>query len=393
MLSSLEDCELSDYERVVVLRAHQRMVSHYQARVYADMAAVHESYQQLEDLEDDLCFEGAASEIRAALRLTRRSAEFDLSLALGLFGRLPRVGEALLSGEIDPRRARVMIDATSHLSEEAAREVTGQVMERAGRLTTGQLSALLGRLSISADPDEAKTRYHHSLEERRVVGEETGRGTGNLLGLEPPPERVNQILSRLTEIAQGLKTSGEERSLDQLRADVFLDLLEGKGSHLYGRRGVINLTVDPETLSGLSEAPGELAGFGPVIAEIARKVAEEQVEAEWRYLVSHPQTGLLVHHGRLRRRPSSSQRREVEARNPTCVFPGCRAPASSCDLDHRIPFSEGGPTDPEHLAPACRHDHVIRHRTRWRHRPLPGGDHLWISPLGHRYTTSGRRPP
>ena len=31
---------LSGYDRIVVLRAHQRLVSHYQAQVYADMAAM-----------------------------------------------------------------------------------------------------------------------------------------------------------------------------------------------------------------------------------------------------------------------------------------------------------------------------------------------------------------
>ena len=39
------------------------------------------------------------------------------------------------------------------------------------------------------------------------------------------------------------------------------------------------------------------------------------------------------------------------------------------------------------------HDHItVRHRIGWRHQHLPNGDHLWISVLGHRYTTSGRSP-
>lgn len=68
-------------------------------------------------------------------------------------------------------------------------------------------------------------------------------------------------------------------------------------------------------------------------------------------------------------------------------------PAAECDLDHRIAWAEGGPTDVDHLDPMCRHDHVGKHRFGWDREPLPGGDHLWVSRLGHTYTTSGRAPP
>jgi len=39
-LSEIDVGQLSGYDRVVVLRAHQRLASHYQGQVYADMAAV-----------------------------------------------------------------------------------------------------------------------------------------------------------------------------------------------------------------------------------------------------------------------------------------------------------------------------------------------------------------
>jgi len=67
-------------------------------------------------------------------------------------------------------------------------------------------------------------------------------------------------------------------------------------------------------------------------------------------------------------------------------------PATACDLDHRIPWTNGGPTTTDHLTPLCRHDHVTRHRTGWQYQPLPNGDHHWTSPLGHTYTTSGQPP-
>jgi hypothetical protein len=121
-------------------------------------------------------------------------------------------------------------------------------------------------------------------------------------------------------------------------------------------------------------------------------VAEAQRDCSWSWAVTDPETGMPVHTGITRRRPRRETRRVVEARNPTCIFPGCRMASRNCDLDHRRPWSEQGPTCECNLVPLCRRHHRCRHRLGWRHRPLPRGDHLWISPLGHRYSTSGRSP-
>jgi hypothetical protein len=273
-----------------------------------------------------------------------------------------------------------------------AQEVVGRVIGRAVRLTTGQIGALLRRLCVEADPDEAVSRYRSAYEGRRVIIEPSIEGTAHLLGLDLPPDRVAAILGRIGLLARSLQTGGESRSMDQLRADVFLDLLEGNQTVGSSRRGVVDLHVDLPTLAGLAENPGELAGFGPVIADIARQVTERQHRSEWRWTVTDPTTGLPVDQGTTRRRPSVAQRRQVETINPTCVFPGCRMPATSCDLDHRQPWAQGGPTTTDNLVPLCRHDHRIRHQAGWKHQPLPGGDHHWTSPLGHQYTTSGRSP-
>ena len=180
--------------------------------------------------------------------------------------------------------------------------------------------------------------------------------------------------------------------MDQLRADIFIDLLQGTVEDESGRnRGVVDINVDLETLTRLADHAGELAGYGPVIADIARQVAGESHDAEWRYTVTDPNGGVITN-GTTRRRPTASQVREVHAQHPTCVFPGCRMPAADCDLDHRIPYAEGGPTISPNLAPLCRHDHRIRTTAGWVHSPLPGGSHEWKTKLGHTYVTSGAPP-
>jgi hypothetical protein len=177
-----------------------------------------------------------------------------------------------------------------------------------------------------------------------------------------------------------------------MRADVLLDLLDGQDFASSERKGSIDLHADLTTLAELDDHPGELAGFGPVIADIARQVADHQRKSEWRWNVTDPHTGGVVCSGTTRRRPSAEQRRQVLSRRRTCIFPGCRMPAVHCDLDHRRPWSKGGKTCSHNLEPLCRFHHRLRHRVRWVHTPLPNDDHLWVSPLGHRYTTSGRSP-
>jgi len=390
-LATIDVGEASGHDRVVVLRAHQRMVSCYTAHVYEDMAAL---VDHMHDLGDDpqLAEESASAEIRAALRLTRRAADTEMGWALDLKQRLPEVWRLLAAGDIDARRAKTIIGTTSHLPEETAREVAGRVLDRAPQLTTGQLAARLRRLCIETDPHQAQRRYEEAVAERRVIQQPTESGTAHLLGLDLPPHRVAAITRRINRLARSLRTPDGSRTMDQLRADVFMDLLGASTGTGATDRGVVDIQVDLDTLTGLAENPGELAGYGPVIADIARQVAEQQERAEWRFLVTDPDGGLPLHSGVTRRRPSVEQRRFVETRDRTCRFPGCRMPAADCDLDHRDPYAQGGLTDPANLAPLCRHDHRIRHSAGWTYRALHSGDYEWISRLGHRYTTCGQSP-
>lgn len=95
--------------------------------------------------------------------------------------------------------------------------------------------------------------------------------------------------------------------------------------------------------------------------------------------------------GITRRRPTSAQRRFVEARNPTCVFPGCTRPAVGCHLDHTVPYSENGATALHNLGPLCGRHHLrAKHRAGWKVVQTPPGAFEWTSPRGHTYTV---RPP
>ena len=359
----------------------------------AELAYCPPGGRQADVVRDPVEVEFASTEVAAALNLTRRAADSELGFALQLMERLPGVWELLDAGGIDLRRARIIVDGTDHLPEETARQVVSRVVDAAPRLTTGQLAARIRRLCLETDPGEAKTRYEDALTERRIVSEADVDGTANLFGLKLEPHRVVAVTRRINKIARGLKHSDDPRSIDQIRADVFLDLLAGNHLDTAGQRATVDITVDLQTLVGLSESPGELAGFGPVIADIARQVTAEQEKAEWRYTITDPDTGQVVHTGITTRRPTTTLRRLVQAQHRTCVFLGCRIPAIDCDIDHTVAVKDGGPTTDCNLAPLCRYHHRAKHQAPWKPRRLPNSDHLWTSPLGHIYTTSGIPPP
>jgi len=282
-----------------------------------------------ESYEEEL----ASAEIRAALNLTRSAADTELAFAMDLRQRLPKVHQMLADGSIDVRRARTIDHETSHLTIATARGVVERIAEAAPELTTGQLRARIKKLCIQADVEEAKKRYKQAVEQRRVIAEPSVDGTANLTGLDLPPDKVAAVTRRINSIARSLRGDGETRTMDQLRADVYLDLLQGT-NYTTKTTGVVHMTVDLDTLTGLTEHPGELNGFTPVISDIARQVALDQPDSEWRYTITDTESGQPVTTGITRRRPTTSQRREVEARDSHCVFPGCRMPATDCDLDH-----------------------------------------------------------
>jgi len=64
-----------------------------------------------------------------------------------------------------------------------------------------------------------------------------------------------------------------------------------------------------------------------------------------------------------------------------------------CDLDHVVPYAQGGATRTDDLAPECRHRHRLKTHTRWAVKPLPTRGWRWTSPTGYTYDTSTDPPP
>jgi len=163
--------------------------------------------------------------------------------------------------------------------------------------------------------------------------------------------------------------------------------LATRGRH----RAHLHVTVSGTTLLGLDDEPGDLAGYGPIPADVAREIARD---ATWRAVLTDARLGTVTAVGENSYRPGAVLSRDVMARDRTCTFPGCSQPAYRCDLDHRRPFDATLPahdqTHKDNLHALCRFHHNLKTLHGWVPRFDPHtGVTSWRSPLG---SVHERRP-
>lgn len=352
------------------LVATYREIARLQAELMIDLVAVADATPVAEF---------APMEIGAALGWTRQAATEHLALATDLVRRLPTVHKALSQGEIDLPKARLISDAVAPLADPST--VVAAVLPEAGALTTGQLRSRLSKVVVEADADGAAGRHRRRIRDRRVVLQPETDGCASIYALNLPAVEAVAAFDRLTAQAHSLKREGDPRSIDQLRADLLLGTHDG--------RGHVTITAELATLVGLAESPAQLAGYGPVIADIARQVAAQQRGGTWRFGI---RDGDRVYTGVTRRRPSAEITREVRLRDRTCRAPGCRVPAHRADIDHTTAWEVGGLTLPGNLGVLCRHHHRAKHEGGWQLRQPKPGRFVWRSPLGKTYAVRPEPP-
>jgi hypothetical protein len=86
-------------------------------------------------------------------------------------------------------------------------------------------------------------------------------------------------------------------------------------------------------------------------------------------------------------RPPATLQHLIRVRQQACAFPGCRRPASQCDLDHTTPFQRGGLTCECNLAPLCRRHHEAKQAPGWGLEQSSPGVLTWTIPSGRSYST------
>ena len=188
------------------------------------------------------------------------------------------------------------------------------------------------------------------------------------------------------------QTATDQTATDQTATDqtdlTNRNLSKQKQIKNLGRKPVtINVTIDLPTLLNMAENPGQLSGYGPIPASLARELA---ADGNWKRFITDPTSGELLDIGRKSYRPSQHLVDFLIARDRTCRFPGCRYPAHRSDIDHVTPWDDGGKTTPENLGSLCRRHHRLKTHGGWKVTSASDGSCEWISPNGKHYLVPSR---
>ena len=159
------------------------------------------------------------------------------------------------------------------------------------------------------------------------------------------------------------------------------------------QRPHLQVTIADTTLLGLDDHPGDLTGYGPIPADVARLLASD---ATWRALYTD-RPGTVTAVGEHTYRPGAVLTRQVTARDRTCTFTGCTRPAVQCDIDHREAYTSTRPanqqTHLDNLHALCRLHHNLKTHHGWttQHHPQTGTT-TWTSPLGTQHERDPEPP-
>jgi hypothetical protein len=333
-------------------------------------------------------------EVTAALAWSPATAQARLSDAEALTRLFPDTVELLSGGSISVEQARALAQLTAGLQDPAARAVQQRVLPRMPGQSVAATRQAIRRAVVRADPQACAQRHRHEKNRRRVelCPQDDGMATLTLASTAQTTQAMMNTLTRLAKTAKR-RNKGDQRTLDQCRADLLPALVLGTGdapnaSQDPATRPLVNVVVGIETLLGSADTPGELQGYGPICAQQARTIAHTP-GSRWRFLLTSTD-GVPVDATRTYT-PPAALRRIAELTYHTCTFPHCQMPADRCDLDHGLQFHKGGLTSVHNLGPICRKHHNEKSRGNWDHDRL-GDIILWTSKLtGRTYATEPTR--
>jgi hypothetical protein len=322
----------------------------------------------------------ATLDIAARLRMSENTVSALAGCAETLITRTPSVWAAFCDGEVPVANARITAEVAASLPDD--RDLWAAFDERVAPLSTtlnppryrSRIRTIRERIHTRATTE----RHAEAHQGRRIVIEhgDDGMSWFSLFASADQVERIRLGIEQRTK--QLAAAPDEQRTRDQICADVAADLLAGIGTA--PTVGVsLGVIVPFQTLLG-EDRPAVLEGYGPIDAETARKLTAE-APSMYRILTD-PVTGTVLDVDRKTRHIPADLKRWLRLRYSHCAAPGCGR--RDCDIDHTLPLEFGGPTSGENLDPLCEPHHRVRHRTRWR---LERRDATlaWTSPTGRSY--------
>jgi Domain of unknown function (DUF222) len=340
--------------------------------------------------------EAVAAEVAAELRISQGLAGSRLRYARAMRERLPKVAEVFKAGDIDYRSFQTIVYRTDLITDrDVLAAVDDQLAVKVVRwpsMTQGRLAGQIDKIVANADADAVRRRRERQADREFSIWD-SGDGLTEVFGRLISTD-AHAVDARLDALAATV-CAQDPRTRNQRRADALGALVAG-ADRLECRCGrpdcpaggkpaagpvVIHVIAEHATINGGGWAPASVVGADGLIAP--ELVAELAKSAKLVPLVhpsdAAPEPGYV---------PSKALADFVRCRDLTCRWPGCDRPAWQCDLDHTIPYAQGGPTHAANLKCYCRIHHLVKTFWGWRDQQLPDGTLILTSPAGRTYVTT-----
>ena len=340
-------------------------------------------------------------DVATALRLSPTSAQSRIDVERVLVGHLPNTISALSTGEISVAHATVIARETATairngLSEESIFRVEQTALAHAEFHTPGQVASKVKTTIAKLAPEEFEEVADRARDARRVSCYPEADGMATVIAILPAEDAQTVMKSIEAFILKRNSEDAPEWSIlsaDMKRADALTYIASQALSSLadevqpHRRPITISVAIDLQTLMGLAENPGQLAGYGAIPASVARRLA---ADGNWQRFISDPRTGNLLDFGREKYTPPQELIDYLLARDRVCRFPGCRRTGQSSDIDHAQSWETGGETNPANLGLLCRRHHRMKTHGGWSLESNPDGSCLWKSPQGKTFFVPSR---
>jgi hypothetical protein len=405
-LIAIDPQELSPAARIDYLAALERQSSWLQAAMQRAIVAVAGISEGKSDGPFTGVDEAEREDVSSALRLSAGTAQMRIDVARTLVNHLPNTCSALATGELSAAHATVIAKETAAairdgLSEFAIFSIEQKAIAHAEFHTPSQVAQQVRSAIAKFAPATFEEVVEKARDCRRVSCYNDIDGMSTVVAILPAADAQTVMKAIEAFIIKGTlewealneSEASDLRSADMKRADAltaiagFALAASSEDVALHRRPITVNVTIDLPTLLGLSENPGQLAGYGAIPASVARALASD---GKWKRFITDPQTGALLDYGRETYQPPQALIDFLIARDRTCRFPGCRRSAALSDLDHAQSWEEGGTTSLENLGALCRRHHLLKTHGGWGIESRADGSCTWTSPLGKIYQTPAR---
>ncbi|MCX6401394.1 MAG: HNH endonuclease signature motif containing protein [Propionibacteriales bacterium] len=327
-----------------------------------------------------LITEYAAAAFGARIQTSPFGAKKLIADAVDIALRLPRIQGLVDAGLVRPGHARHVAETTRELSESEAAWVDAEVAESCdGRLAWSRFEALVEGKVAAAAPELARLKEQAAAREtfaRMSRINKHGMATFTIRG---DAATIAGIDAATTFTAKDLKESMPDATSNERRVAA-VALLANPAAHVDPKVGPVKVKVKAYLhFYGDSEI-ARLEGHGPVSTDWVRHVLGPNASFRITPVIDlNNQTPVDAYE------IPSRLREAVHLIHPGDVFPFAANTGRQMDLDHAIPYSEGGPTSVGNLGPMTRTHHRIKTHAGWEVRqPFPGIV-IWRDPQGAHY--------